>query len=237
MSLQWKLQQAVALHQRGQLVQAQSLYEQILSEQPRHFDALHLLGVVAAHRGEPQKALELIDQALEIDASQAATHFNRGTTLQGMKQRHAAMASYDRAVAIQPDFAEAYVNRGVVQTELGLWDAALASCNRALTIRGEYAEAYYNRGNVFKELARWAAALADYDHAIAIRSNYAEAFFNRANVRRSLGQRDAALADFGRAIGYDPGQRAVPIVGRCARTGGDSLLAGTRAGRSNRRGN
>ena len=34
---------AFALHQQGQLLQAQSIYEQVLKIKPNHFDAINLL--------------------------------------------------------------------------------------------------------------------------------------------------------------------------------------------------
>jgi tetratricopeptide (TPR) repeat protein len=40
--------QGLALHQQGQLVQALALYQAALKIQPKHFDALHLSGVVAS---------------------------------------------------------------------------------------------------------------------------------------------------------------------------------------------
>ena len=43
-----RLQQALELHQTGQLAQAQLIYEDILKTNPRHGDCLHLLGVVAS---------------------------------------------------------------------------------------------------------------------------------------------------------------------------------------------
>jgi hypothetical protein len=42
-----KLQQAIGLHQAGQLAEAQIIYEEILKMQPGHFDALYLLGIIA----------------------------------------------------------------------------------------------------------------------------------------------------------------------------------------------
>jgi hypothetical protein len=39
--------QAVALHQRGALSDAEKIYREILQQQPHHFNALPLLGVVA----------------------------------------------------------------------------------------------------------------------------------------------------------------------------------------------
>jgi predicted O-linked N-acetylglucosamine transferase (SPINDLY family) len=204
-SLQLKMQQAVQCHQRGDWQQAQTLYEEILSEQPGHFDALHLLGVIAAHCGDSQRAVELIDKALEIDAHNAVAHFNRGTALQARRRWHAAVASYDKAIANAPAFAEAYCNRGVALTELKDWHAALASCNQALAIRSRFAEALFNRGNVHRALGHRRAALADYDHAISIRPDYAEAFFNRGNVHREVHRPQAALADYDRAIACRPG--------------------------------
>src|ERR1700733_6783523 len=38
-------------HQAGNLPQAEQLYQQILERDPRHADALHLLGVIAHQRG------------------------------------------------------------------------------------------------------------------------------------------------------------------------------------------
>ena len=50
--------QGLALHQQGKLAQAKAIYEQVLAKNPQHFDALHLLGVIAAQKliGPPQKA-------------------------------------------------------------------------------------------------------------------------------------------------------------------------------------
>ena len=38
--------EALVFHQKGMLKEAKAIYEQILKIQPRHFDALHLLGAI-----------------------------------------------------------------------------------------------------------------------------------------------------------------------------------------------
>src|SRR5579863_7042181 len=48
---QAQFQQALALHQNGQLEKAQALYLQILRGQPKQFECLHLLGVIAFQTG------------------------------------------------------------------------------------------------------------------------------------------------------------------------------------------
>ena len=47
MALQAKFKQGVALHQQGKLADAERIYGEVLQQQPKHFDALHLLGVIA----------------------------------------------------------------------------------------------------------------------------------------------------------------------------------------------
>src|SRR5687767_6417788 len=72
------LQQAVSAHQRGDLTEAKRLYRVVLRKQPRHFDALHLLGMVEAQRGRPDRAKELLDQAIKIDGTSAEVFSNLG---------------------------------------------------------------------------------------------------------------------------------------------------------------
>src|SRR5271165_2841620 len=74
-----KFQQALALHRSGRLANAQSIYEQILEIQPAHFEALHLLGVIAAQTNDSRKAVELLDRAIEINPNSAAAHNNKGS--------------------------------------------------------------------------------------------------------------------------------------------------------------
>jgi len=61
------LAQAVALHRAGRLTDAETMYRQILAAQPRHFDGLHLLGVIFMQRGDAAAAALQIDAALEVE--------------------------------------------------------------------------------------------------------------------------------------------------------------------------
>ena len=54
-----KFDQALALHDKGQLLKAQTLCEEILREQPDHFDSLHLLGVISYKNKRLQLAIDL----------------------------------------------------------------------------------------------------------------------------------------------------------------------------------
>ncbi len=63
------LQRAIALHQTGQLQQAEQLYRTILQTQPNHSDANHNLGLLAGHLGKTTDGLSYLKIALETNPS------------------------------------------------------------------------------------------------------------------------------------------------------------------------
>ena len=97
-------QHGFSSHQHGQLVQAKAAYEQVLAKQPKHFNALHLLGVVAKQTKNPALADELIGKAIEINPNSASAYNNLGAVLQDLKRLDDALASYDKAITLKPDY-------------------------------------------------------------------------------------------------------------------------------------
>lgn len=79
--VQQRLQQAVTLHKQGMLSDAKTIYEDILKQWPNHFDALHMLGVVAYQTKALHQAEELIGKAIQINSNVADAYNNRGNVL------------------------------------------------------------------------------------------------------------------------------------------------------------
>ena len=196
--------EAVKLHQGGHLGEAEKLYRLVLEAEPKHFDALHLLGLIALQRGNHASAIEQIDDALEIRPDVAEALNNRGIALRELKRLEDALASFDRAIALKPDHADAFNNRGITLKELGRLDDALASFDEAIVNRTGYAEAFNNRGNTLRELNRFDEARASYDRAIALKPRFAEAFYNRGRVLVAMKKIDEAVASYDRALALKP---------------------------------
>ena len=199
-SVQARFNEGLALHQRGHLVHAQAIYQQVLEAQPLHFDALHLLGVIAYQSGDLPRALDLMDKAMVVNPRDAASHGNRGAVLKALGRWDEALASHEQAIRLKPDNAEAFCNRAIVLKELKRFEDALASYERAIELKSGYAEAYNYRGNVLKELNRTNEALASYDQAIKIKMDYADAYNNRGVLLHQLKRIDEALASYTQAI-------------------------------------
>ena len=197
-------QNALALHQRGQLAEAERLYREILRLDPDDFDSTHLLGVIFVQRGQLLEGEQLIARALWLDPNDPAALYNRGSVLVDLRRFDEALASYDKAVALKPDYAEAFSGRGNALKGLKRHDEALASYDKAILLKPDCAEAFSNRGNALQELGRFDEALSHYDKAIVLKPDYAEAFSNRGAVLEKLKRFDEALASHDHAIALKP---------------------------------
>ena len=191
-------------HQQGQLAEAQARYEDILRLQPRHAEALHLLGIVAGQTGHPDRAVELIDAAIAADPRNAGYHSNRGVALQSLGRLETAIESFDAALALEPGRAADHFNRALSLQQLDRLEPAIDAYDTAVTLRPEYPEAFANRGIALEALGRFDDALASYDRAIALVPDYADAHSNRGIVLQRLGQLDAAVTSFDVAIVLRP---------------------------------
>jgi protein O-GlcNAc transferase len=198
------LRQAVALHQEGQLAQAELLYQAILKQAPRHFDAMHLLGVIAAQQKKFAAAVQFIGQALTLNPNFAPAHTNIGNALLELNRYDEALASYERALAIQADDSDTLNRRATALHALKRHEEALVSCDQALAIKSDFADAWNNRGNALLDLGRHEEALASYDHALQIDPRNPEALNGRGNTLRSLDRHDEALASYDEALATRP---------------------------------
>jgi protein O-GlcNAc transferase len=204
MKAQSRFQEAFALHQLGELKEAQVLYERALKWQPNHFDALHMLATLAYQTGQLVRAESLFVKALKIDPEAVYALNNFGNLLQDLGKFNSALARYDQAISLDPNYVEAHNNRGDLLQSMGRWPEALESYDRAITLAPNYAEAHYNRGNVLGLMRRFEDAIVCHNKALSIAPDHASALMNRGNSLYELGRHAEAVESFDRAIVLSP---------------------------------
>ena len=72
------LARAVAAHQAGNIAQAEFLYKLVLQADKKQFDALHMLGIIEAQRGNFAAGLRRIQEALRIRPKSVDALINLG---------------------------------------------------------------------------------------------------------------------------------------------------------------
>lgn len=166
--LQRSLDEAVAHHQAGRLAEAGRLYQMVVDAQPRATPALHLLGVVAYQRGQPERALPLIDKAITLNPNHADFHNNRGLVLVALGRIDEAIAAYRTAIALDSAYIDAHNNLGVALSRLGRWEEAGACYRTALAGNPSLAAGHLNLGNYYRECGRLDDAIASYQRSVEL---------------------------------------------------------------------
>jgi tetratricopeptide (TPR) repeat protein len=202
--LQAICEQGLALHRSGRLEEAAQCYDKVLRRNPRHADALHLLGTLYAQTGRPELGVSLLKRAVKANPRFAAAHSHLGMALWKLDRHDEALASYDAAIALRPTDAEAHNSRGIVLGALTRHAEALASHDAAIALQAGDAEAHYNRGVQLHHLRRPQEALASQDRAIALKPDYAEAHNNRGTALNAIGRPLEALQSYDQAIALKP---------------------------------
>jgi protein O-GlcNAc transferase len=198
------LRQAHSAYQKGALADAERLCAYALALQPEHFDALFLLGVVAARTGRADAAAQALARAVAVKSDHVDARVNLGVMLDRLGRHGEALAAYDHALALAPEYAEAWFNRGNALRDLQRPGEAMDSIARAIALKPRLAEAHNNLGTLLREAKRNDEALAAFDRALAVNPGYADAHNNRGVTLRELGRPAEALAAYDRALAIDP---------------------------------
>jgi predicted O-linked N-acetylglucosamine transferase (SPINDLY family) len=96
------LQEGVAHHRAGRLVEAESCYREVLALAPGHVDAIQNLGVVAYQTGRFELAIERITRAIAISEAHPDFHWNLGLACQELRRTEEMIAAFSRSVSLQP---------------------------------------------------------------------------------------------------------------------------------------
>jgi len=198
------LDEAIRLHQGGELVEAARCYQRILRTQPRNFDALHLLGVVRTQQGAHDDARILIVKALRLNSKSAEAHSNLGSVWRRLGRHDEAVAAYRRALQIKPGVATTLKSLGDSLKALKRHDEAIDAYNQALEIEPDYVDVHNNLGGALKALKRHDEAVAAYRRALQIRPDLAEAHNNLGNAFFETGRHEEAVASYRRALQIKP---------------------------------
>lgn len=148
-------QRALALHQSGQLIEADALYCEVLAAQPEHADALHFSGLLAFQQGRHEEAIALHKRALAVAPDVAFIHSNLGLAQAAAGNTDAAIASFVRAIDLDAGFAAAHFNLAASLHARQHYDEAKHHYEEALTLQPDYADARWNLADLALATGDW----------------------------------------------------------------------------------
>jgi tetratricopeptide (TPR) repeat protein len=170
------LRRGLELHQRGELVQAEGVYCELLCVEPDNPDALHLLGVLKGQLGDIAGAIDLIERAVAGNPRFSAYYNNLGNVLKEAGERARAKKSYRRALSVDKRNADAHLNLGKLLQDEGEIRAARRCFARAILLSPNLVEAHMSIGRMEEAAGDWQAAADSFQRATKAAPNYAPAY-------------------------------------------------------------
>ena len=195
---------AIQHHQAGRLHEAEQLYRQILTQEPKHIHAMHHLGMLAHQAGRNDIAVDLLRRVLTLAPNWPEAHYNFGIALNDVGQLDEAIVAYRQAIMLRPNYAEAHNNLGNALKDKGQLDQAIAACRQAIMLRPNYATAYCNLGIALANKGQLDQAITTFRQAIELKPNFVQAHYNLGNALKDKGQLDEAVAAYRQAIALNP---------------------------------
>lgn len=198
------LQEAVSLHQTGRIGEALPLYQQFLTEQPDHPDALNYCGLAIYQLGDAGRALDLINTAVQIEPTNAGAYNNLGLVFQKLGRLEEAEGAYRHAMKLQPKASQAHSNLGNILQTNGKFEEAVEAYRHAIAIKPDSAEALNNLGNVLKKQRKLDEALGAYKDALKYWPDNPDTHNNLGVLLQATGRLEEAIANFEHSLEIKP---------------------------------
>jgi tetratricopeptide (TPR) repeat protein len=181
------LDEAQALHLKGQTAEAERLYRQALKEDPDDLRALEGLGVLLFQQGHAAQAAELFGRCVVLRPGAPLFQANLGEALRMLGQFDRALDHLRRAVALQPTLAQAWNSLGLLAYEQGRHDESEAAYREAIRVAPRFAAAYINLANIHLHRRHWKDAEQTLRTTLGLEPNNALALCNLGQVLSELG--------------------------------------------------
>jgi tetratricopeptide (TPR) repeat protein len=216
---------AVEHFNTGSYLDSDKLCTAIIQAEPKHIEAINMLGVIAQKLSNHELAIELFQRALNIDDNIANLYYNSGISLHplgrteeaikvlkialekdpGNSQISEYLHSIDRKestseISKPQDSTEELLQRGIALQQSGQLDEAVDCYKKSLIIDPENAVVYLNVGIALQAKGKMDEAVVNYKKAISIKPDYADAYSNLGNTLKEQGKLDEAISSRQKAI-------------------------------------
>lgn len=160
----------------------------------------------ALQQNNKERALDLLDQILEIAPKDGIVWANRGQVRVRMRDYEGAVADFTESIRLKPPqyvLAVVYTTRGSTYMNLQKFKEALADFAAGIKLNPKNHLAYLNMGITYTLLGETDKAIASLDKAISLDPGSPSAYYERGNARLA---RDpfAAIQDYTEAIRRNP---------------------------------
>ena len=178
------IQQGIALHNARRFREAERCYQLVLRDNPKHPDALNLMGVLAVEADRFTIAIDYLRKAVAINPRQAIYQNNLGNALFVHSFPEEAIPHLKKAVQLDPKYAEAMCNLGRAYRTIGDAEKARRWFEKALKADAGFLRAKAGLAELAVELGQTEEATEAFRKILALDPWQIEALWGIALARK-----------------------------------------------------
>ena len=238
LSVERSLMKAKSCIKKGDIAEAQKLYETILQNFSNNIRAQQGLAtlnkIVQSNviQHPPQEAFSqlvslynqgqmaaVIDQAKSITSQYPGAYIVwniLGASRAQIGMLDEAIEAYQKCISLKPDFAEAYSNMGVALKNQSKLDEAIEAYQKSLSLNSKNAGVYYNLAFALTKKGKFDEAIQTYKKSIILKPDYTDSYNNLGNILQDQGKFEEAIETYITALSFKPGYSEVYFnIGSC----------------------
>lgn len=150
------------------------------------------------------EALNVIEQALDIDPKYSTAFLHKGRILRRMGRLEEAVEAFSAALDIDPGYAIIRLNRGPALSSLRRYEEAVSDYEIYLQTEPEDPSGWINLGFCYTQQGDLKSAVENFAKALEIDPEHHQALFGKSQAHLLLGELDKADGCCKKALSNDP---------------------------------
>ena len=197
-------QQALALVEQGKLMEAESIYRNLIEKGERDYSVISNLAAICGMQGKFDELINLLKEAIFLNPYDPYSYANLGIAFQKLGDLDAAIAAYKKAVELNQNDPNSHFNLGNAFKEQGNLDAAIKSYTEATLLNPNDPYGFFVLGIALQERGDIQAAIASYNTSLRYNQNIPEVHNNLGIALKEQGNLSAAIYSFTTALDLNP---------------------------------
>jgi len=183
----------------------ETFFRHSLARNPGRPVPLQWVGLLELEAGRPEKALELMRQAVQAAPRDAGAWMNLGWTLRKLKRYDEALAAFQESLRLNPGWIRARINMASVYYDTGRYGEGIALMQSLLRHWPTLAEGHKFLGVFYERVGRLEDAARSFREAIRLRPEDPDPFRYLARVQMRAGNAEDAVRTLREGLAALPG--------------------------------
>lgn len=197
-------QQALALVNQGKLLEAETIYRNLIAKGERNCSVISNLAAICGMQGKFDELINLLKEVISLNPSDPYSYANLGIAFQKLGDLNAAIAAYKKAVELNQNDPNAHLNLGNAFKEQGNLEAAIKSYTEATFLNPNDPYSFFILGIALQEQGDTSAAIDSYNTSLQHNQNIPEVHNNLGIALNQQGNLAAAISSFTTALELNP---------------------------------